>query len=58
MGLNCARGVTKWKNSEIKGKWIVGYSGFMNNVRMSKGEWMPQPRVTWVEFPKKEGHQG
>jgi hypothetical protein len=35
MGLNCGRGVTKWKNSEIRGTWNVGYSGFMDDVNMS-----------------------
>jgi hypothetical protein len=44
MGLNCARGVTKWKNLEIRGTWILGYSGFMNDVKMRKGEWIPQPK--------------
>jgi hypothetical protein len=37
MGLNCARGVTKWTNSEIRGTWTVGYSGFMDDVNMSRG---------------------
>jgi hypothetical protein len=36
MGLNCARGVTKWTNSEIMGTWIVGYLGFMDDVNMSR----------------------
>jgi hypothetical protein len=58
MGLNCAIGVTKRTNSEIKGTWTVGYSRFMNDVIMSKGEWVPQPRVTWVVFPEEEGCQG
>jgi hypothetical protein len=31
-GLNCVRHVTKWTNSEIVGTWIVGYSGFMDDV--------------------------
>jgi hypothetical protein len=58
MGLNCARGVTKCTNLEIRGTSTVGYSRFMNDVRMRKGEWIPQPRVTWVALLGKEGHQG
>jgi hypothetical protein len=27
----------------------LGYSGFMNDVRMKK-DWMPQLRATWVAF--------
>jgi hypothetical protein len=58
MGLNCARGLTKWTNSEIRGTWTLGYSRFMNNVEMRKGDWIPQPRVTWFALLGKEGHQG
>jgi hypothetical protein len=35
MGLNCARGMTKWTNSEIRGTWTVGYLGFMDDVNKS-----------------------
>jgi hypothetical protein len=58
MGLNCARGMKKWTKSEIRGTGTVEYSSFMNDFRMSKGEWITQPRVTWVALPKKEGRQG
>jgi hypothetical protein len=54
MGLNCAIGMTKWTTLEMRGTWTMGYSWFMNDVRMSKGEWMPQPRATWVAFPEKK----
>jgi hypothetical protein len=58
MGVYCARGLTKWTKSEIGGTWTLGYSGFMNNVKMINGYWMPQSRVTWVALPGKEVHQG
>jgi hypothetical protein len=58
MGLNWARGVTRWTNSKKRGTWIVGYLGFMKNVGMSKGEWIPQPREKLVALVEKEGHQG
>jgi hypothetical protein len=58
MGLNCARVLTKWTNSEIKGTWTLGYYGFMNDVKMRKGEWMPQPRASRVALTRNEGHQG
>jgi hypothetical protein len=48
----------KWTKSEIRGTGTVEYSSFMNDFRMSKGEWITQPRVTWVALPKKEGRQG
>jgi hypothetical protein len=35
-GLNCARGVTKWTNSEIIGIWTMGYSGFMDDVNKGR----------------------
>jgi hypothetical protein len=35
-GLNCARGMTKWTNSEIVGTWTAGYSGFMEDVNKSR----------------------
>jgi hypothetical protein len=38
MGLICAIGMKKWKNSEIKGTWTVEYSRFMGDVNMSRGE--------------------
>jgi hypothetical protein len=31
----------------------LGYSGFTNDVSM-KREWIPQPRATWVAFPRKK----
>jgi hypothetical protein len=34
------------------GDMDLGYLGFMNDVRM-KNVRMPQPRVTWVSFPRK-----
>jgi hypothetical protein len=36
VGLNCVRGVTKWKNSEIGGTWNMGCLGFMDNVNKSR----------------------
>jgi hypothetical protein len=57
MGLNYSRGLSKWKNSEIRGTCILGYSGFVNDVGMKKGEWIPQPRETWVALLGKEGHR-
>jgi hypothetical protein len=53
MGLNYARGLTKWKNSGIGDTWILGYSGFVNDVGMKKGEWILQPKATWVALPGK-----
>jgi hypothetical protein len=35
-GLNCARGVTKWTNSKIRGTWTVGYLGFMDDADKSR----------------------
>jgi hypothetical protein len=35
-GLNCARGMKKWINSEIRGIWTVGYSWFMDEVNKGK----------------------
>jgi hypothetical protein len=58
MGLNCARGSTKWKKVEIRGTWILGYLGFMNDVGMKKGYWMPQPRVTWSALLGKRRSSG
>ena len=41
MGLNCARGLTKWENLEIMGTWTLGYSGIMNDVKIKKESGFP-----------------
>jgi len=53
-GISCVEGGTKWRNSEGRAKWPVGYSEYVDDV--GKGRWwiMLQPRVTWVAFGQKE----
>jgi hypothetical protein len=47
-GVKLCQRLDKVDKLRDQGYMDFGILGVVNDVRMKKGEWMPQPRVTWV----------